>query len=288
MAPDVFNTIRDLRDRISLLRQQGKIIGFIPTMGALHAGHAALIDAAKRNGDVAVVSIFVNPIQFNNDDDYQRYARTLQADLDLCETHAVEIVFAPAVEEMYPAPQESFVDVPEVSKSLCGEFRPGHFRGVATVVTKLFNIVQPHNAYFGGKDAQQLAVIRRMASELNVPVAVHAVPTVREPDGLAMSSRNQRLTPEERKIAPILYRALQAAKRYIDDGQRDAADIKATGLALLGEQPQIRTEYFEIVDAESMQPTSSMSGPLCIAAAAWLGSVRLIDNIFVLATGEAG
>jgi pantoate--beta-alanine ligase len=251
-------------------------------MGALHAGHGALLDAARRGCDVVVASIFVNPIQFDRKEDYERYARNLDADVAFAGEHGVDVVFAPSPQEMYPDGTEVFVEVPGVSEGLCGAFRPGHFRGVATVVTKLFQIVQPDIAYFGEKDAQQLAVIRRLVAGLNIPITIVGVPTVREPDGLALSSRNERLTPEERSRAPILFRALEAAKRQLESGVTDAAAIRAAGLAVLAEEPRIRVEYFEIVDAESMQPVASAAGTICIAAAIWLGRVRLIDNVLVI------
>jgi pantoate--beta-alanine ligase len=278
--PELITSIAGLRDRLAGPRQHLKRIGLVPTMGALHAGHASLIEAAMRDCDLVVVSIFVNPIQFNNPDDYAKYARNLQTDLDLCGTYSVHVVFAPTVDEMYPTAQETIVDVPEVSKGLCGEFRPGHFRGVATVVTKLFNIVQPGIAYFGEKDAQQLAVIRTMVRDLNMPLSIRGLPTVREPDGLAMSSRNERLSPVERPLARVLYKALQAAKASLEDGVRDVNAIRQTGLTVLAGQPEVRLEYLEVVDAITMRALAEISGSVCVAIAAWVGSVRLIDNVF--------
>jgi pantoate--beta-alanine ligase len=228
-----------------------------------------------------VVSIFVNPIQFDNKEDYERYARNLEADFAFAAGRGVDVVFAPNVEEIYPAGENTFVEVPGVSEGLCGAFRPGHFRGVATVVTKLFNIVQPGTAYFGEKDAQQLAVIRRMAAGLNMPVSIVGVATVRAPDGLALSSRNQRLTRDARMAAPLLFQALEAARREVSKGVVEVARIRAVGLDVLAKEPRMRVEYFEIVDAESMQPVTVVAGRMCIAAAVWLGSVRLIDNVLV-------
>jgi pantoate--beta-alanine ligase len=260
-------------------RQSGYKIGLVPTMGALHAGHGALMDAARRDCDVVVASVFVNPTQFNNKEDYERYARNLDADVAFAGRHGVDIVFAPGVEEMYPANADVFVEVPEVSEGLCGAFRPGHFRGVATVVTKLFHIVEPDVAYFGEKDAQQLAVIRRMAAGLNLTVSIVGVPTVRDSDGLALSSRNERLTRDDRPRAPLLYRALEAARREIENGETNVAQIRARGLSVLAQESSIQVEYFEIVDAESMQPVANVARRVCIAAAIWLGGVRLIDNV---------
>jgi pantoate--beta-alanine ligase len=250
-------------------------------MGALHAGHGALMEAARGDCDVVVASVFVNPTQFNNKEDYERYGRNLDADVAFSEEHGASIVFAPGVEEMYPAGADVFVEVPGVSEGLCGAFRPGHFRGVATVVTKLFHIVQPDIAYFGEKDAQQLAVIRRLAAGLNMPITIVGVATVRDSDGLALSSRNERLTREDRRRAPLLYRALEAARREIENGVTDAGRIRASGLEMLAQEPSIRVEYFEVVDAEGMQPVANVVGRVCVAAAIWLGGVRLIDNVLV-------
>jgi pantoate--beta-alanine ligase len=279
MNPDLITTIAEIRALCRDLKQSGRKIGFVPTMGALHAGHGALIDRARGECDALVVSIFINPIQFDRKEDYDRYTRNLAADLALCARHRVELVFAPPPEAMYPSPPRTFVEVTAVSEKLCGEFRPGHFRGVATVVTKLFNIVQPDYAYFGEKDIQQLAVIRAMVADLNMPLSIVAVPTVREPDGLALSSRNERLTPEQRRAAPAIYAALQLAARRISEGVRDANAVKETALTRLAEEPQLRPEYLEVVDAETMQPVSNVSGRVCVAAAAWLGTTRLIDNV---------
>jgi pantoate--beta-alanine ligase len=285
VKPEVFASIDELRSRLAAVRQPGGAIGFVPTMGALHAGHGALMDAARRDCDCVVVSIFVNPIQFDNKEDYERYGRNIEADIEFAGGRGVDVVFAPSVEEMYPAGEHTFVEVPDVSEGLCGAFRPGHFRGVATVVTKLFNIVQPAAAYFGEKDAQQLAVIRSMAAGLNMPVSIIGVATVREPDGLALSSRNERLTREDRMSAPLLFQALEAGRRAVENGLRNVARIRAAGLDLLANEPRIRLEYFEIVDAESMRPVAMAVGRLCIAAAVWIGSVRLIDNVFVTSPG---
>jgi pantoate--beta-alanine ligase len=277
MTFEVIQTIAGLRSRLSA---RTGTLGLVPTMGALHTGHASLIARAAGENDCTVVSIFVNPIQFDNSSDYDRYPRTLDTDAAFCQHHGAQIVFAPSTEEMYPHPSQTFVEVSGVSEQLCGKFRSGHFRGVATVVLKLFEIVQPHRAYFGEKDAQQLAVIERMVRDLNVPVEIVPVPTVREPDGLAMSSRNRLLTPEQRRIAPLLYQSLQNARRRIEAGERDPEPVKQeaqTSLAV----PGIRVEYLEVVDAATMQPVERIQGSVRIAIAAWLGATRLIDNVFV-------
>src|SRR5215470_15572414 len=216
------HTVREVRD----FQESKNNIGLVPTMGALHAGHVRLMEIARRESDVLAVSIFVNPLQFGPNEDYSRYPRTLSHDLETCERNNVDLVFAPSVEEMYPTPQLTSVDVGRLSEHLCAKFRPGHFRGVATVVMKLLNIVQPQRAYFGEKDLQQLTIIRRMAADLNVNVTIVGVPIVREADGLALSSRNKYLNVEERKAAPVLYRALQEAASRIRAGERDVSKIQ--------------------------------------------------------------
>ena len=270
----MFTSVKDVRKAL----ETAKNIGLVPTMGALHAGHEALIQRARKDSQVVVVSIFVNPLQFGPNEDYTRYPRALPRDLEICERNGADVVFAPPVEEMYPLPELTFVDVTRVSEHLCGAFRPGHFRGVATVVLKLLNIVQPDRAYFGEKDMQQLAVIRRMVQDLMVPVEIVGVPTVRESDGLAISSRNQYLTPPERKAAPVLHRALQEAAARMRSGERDVAKIREAALTILNGEPLARLEYLEIVDPLEMQPLSIISGPARIAAAIWIGNTRLIDN----------
>ena len=273
-------TIAEVRAAIAELRHPGRSVGLVPTMGALHAGHGALIECARRECGVVAVSVFVNPIQFDRRDDYEKYARDLSVDLEFCDARRVDVVFAPEAAEMYPRPQSTHVEVEGASERLCGEFRPGHFRGVATVVLKLLNIIQPGTAYFGEKDAQQLAVIRRMVANLNVPVNITSVPTVREPDGLALSSRNRQLSPGQRRAAPVLYRALEAAQLKIASGSAHAPEAREAGLAILRAEPLVRVEYFEIVDADEMQPVERITGPVRVAGAIWLGSTRLIDNLF--------
>ena len=248
-------------------------------MGALHAGHARLIEHARADCRTVAVSIFVNPLQFDRTDDLQRYPRTLDADRQLCDRLGVDVVFAPSVEEMYPVPPQCMVDVGRLADHLCGKFRPGHFRSVATVVMKLFGIVQPGRAYFGEKDAQQLAIIRRMAVDLNVPVDVVGVATVREADGLALSSRNSRLTPAERQSATALFRALQKADRAIAGGDTDPANVTRVAVAGIPADPSLKLEYLDIVDPDDMQPVNQIAGPVRVAGALWVGSTRLIDNV---------
>ena len=280
MTVQVIPSIQELRRTLAPIRTGGRTIGLVPTMGALHAGHGRLIETARRENECVVVSLFVNPIQFDRRDDYDRYPRPLSKDAEFCSRLGVDFVFAPSVEEMYPCPQRTFVEVSEVSEHLCGQFRPGHFRGVATVVLKLLNIVQPDRAYFGEKDAQQLAVIRRLAADLNVPVTIVEVPTLREADGLALSSRNQHLSPEERRIAPLLSRALETAKELISAGETRAAAIKSESLRVLNGHPEVRVEYLEIVGPDDMQPVEAIAGPVRVAGAIWIGKTRLIDNVY--------
>ncbi len=280
MPAECVDTLADIRLRVAEARAAGQTIGLVPTMGALHAGHGALIERARRETGCVAVSIFVNPIQFDRKEDFDAYRIDLGADLDYCSSLGADLVFAPSAAEMYPAPPAVFVDVAGLADHLCGRFRPGHFRGVASVVAKLFHIVQPDRAYFGEKDAQQLAVIRRMVVDLDMPLEIVPVPTVREPDGLAMSSRNRRLTAEERRAAPLLYRALLSARERIAADGATAAEARASGLHLLETNPSFRVEYFEVVDPATMAPVDRIAGPVIVAAAAWLGGTRLIDNVY--------
>jgi pantoate--beta-alanine ligase len=273
----VVQTVDDVRAALGVRRGLGAI-GLVPTMGALHAGHARLIERARADCLTVVVSIFVNPLQFDRADDLARYPRPFQADLSLCNALGVDVLFAPAPEEIYPEPPDCTVHVAKTAEHLCGAFRPGHFDGVATVVLKLLNIVQPEVAYFGEKDAQQLAIIRRMVADLNVPVRIEPVPTVREPDGLALSSRNQHLDETQRAQAPALFKALTEVRDAIAAGTTDAAEAtrRAAG-AVTGNG--MRLEYLEIVDPWTFQPVATISGPVVAAGALWVGSTRLIDNV---------
>jgi pantoate--beta-alanine ligase len=271
----VARTVKEVRDFL----ESKKNTGLVPTMGALHAGHESLIQAARAQCDVVTVSVFVNPLQFAPTEDYSRYPRTWPQDLDMCNRNSVDLVFAPPVEEIYPKPQLTTVNVERLDEHLCGKFRPGHFRGVATVVLKLLNIVRPDRAYFGEKDVQQLAIVRRMASDLNLPITIVGVSTVREADGLALSSRNKYLSAEERNAAPALYRALQEAANRIRAGESDASKVRESALALLAKSSLIRVEYLEVVDPDELQPLKTINGPVRIAAAIWIGTTRLIDNV---------
>lgn len=277
--PELIPSIRELRGKLLPLRRAGKSIGLVLTMGALHAGHRRLLDAARRETDVTAASIFVNPLQFDRPEDLERYPRTLEQDLAVCGEAGIDFVFAPAPREIYPEQPLVAVDVRALTETLCGPRRPGHFQGVATVVLKLFQIVQPDRAYFGEKDAQQLAIIRRMVEDFNLPLEIVPIATVREPDGLALSSRNRLLTVHQREIAPLLYRALDLARQTINSGERSVDHILRSIERLFARCSGIRLEYFEIVDDRTLALVSEIKGPVLIAAAAWLGSVRLIDNV---------
>ena len=281
MSAEVAETIARVRAWRDDRRRAGERVGFVPTMGALHEGHWRLIETARQRGDHVVVSIFVNPLQFDRTDDLERYPRTLDADLRICNDRGVELVFVPTVGEMYPVEPLCTVTVKRITDRLCGQFRPGHFDGVATVVTKLFDIVQPDIAYFGEKDAQQLAVIRRMVVDLNIPVDIVGVPTVREADGLALSSRNVRLSTDERSKALALYRALREADRAIAGGERDARAVERRAAAVIPPDGSLRLEYLEIVDPVELQRVDRIDGTVLVAGALWVGNTRLIDNLTV-------
>jgi pantoate--beta-alanine ligase len=277
----LLKTISETRACIAAARVRGLSIGLVPTMGALHEGHGALIRKAREETGFVFVTIFVNPIQFDRPEDLEKYPRDLNADIAFCERLGADAVFAPDAAEMYPTQLLTSVAVAGISTRLEGEFRPGHFRGVATVVAKLFNIVPADRAYFGEKDAQQLAVIQKMAADLDFPVSIVSVATVREPDGLAMSSRNRRLTPEQRSIAPLLYQALSEAVSLIRSGERSAAEVRESAIKMLIQNPGLRIEYLEVVDPATFQPVNTLSPGAVVAAAVWLGQVRLIDNVKV-------
>ena len=269
-------TIRELRDWRAGARGA---VGFVPTMGYLHGGHVSLVERARRENEAVVASVFVNPTQFGPGEDLARYPRTLERDQRMLAEAGCDLLFALAQAEMYPAGFETFVDVGSVATPLEGERRPGHFRGVATVVLKLFGIVQPHRAYFGEKDAQQLAVIRRLVRDLDVAVAVIGCPTVREPDGLALSSRNTYLSAEERRAAPVLHRALTAARERWDAGERDAEALRCAMSDVLAAQPLARIDYVSVADPDTLRECSTATLPVLFSLAVLLGRTRLIDNL---------
>ena len=274
----VAETIADMkRSRLKLTEP----VGFVPTMGYLHEGHLALVRQARAENPSVVVSIFVNPTQFGPEEDFGKYPRDPQRDLALLEKERVDIVFMPSVDEMYPPQFKSWVEVGEVAERLEGASRPGHFRGVATVVARLFDIVQPNRAYFGQKDAQQLVVIRRMVADRNLSVEIVAVPTVREPDGLAMSSRNIYLNPEERKAALVLYQALSLAQKLYTEGEKDAQTIRQQMTDLIQKQPLAKIDYVSIADAETLDELDRVKPPALVSLAVKIGKTRLIDNVVV-------
>ena len=279
MSVQVIYTIEHLRSQVAFARRLNKTVGLVPTMGALHTGHISLINQAVKDCDLVIVSLFVNPTQFNEQDDFDRYPRTIENDLVVCEQHGADILFTPALEEMYTGREKTVVDVTHLADHLCGRERPGHFRGVATVVAKLLNIAGADRAFFGEKDAQQLAVIKRMVEDLNIPTRIVSVPTVREVDGLALSSRNQHLTAKDRKVAAVLHQTLTAAKDAIASGERSAEVVLRTAHKHFLNQPRVQVEYFEIVDPDNMQPVQTIQGPVRAAVAVYLGKTRLIDNM---------
>ena len=274
-----FDTITALRHHLDTLRSN-RAIGLVPTMGALHDGHLALIETARRAGDLVVASIFVNPVQFNNPDDLARYPRTVDNDSRMLEAAGCDVVFAPSVPEMYPEQPTLRLNFGELETVMEGAFRPGHFNGVGIVVAKLFNIVQPQRAYFGQKDLQQVAVVRRLIRDLSFPVELVRCPIVRETDGLAMSSRNRNLTPDERELAPALHQALTLAHDLLTEGQ-SPAQAKAAVTGFFSNRPGFRLEYVEIANADTLQPAGEVLAPgqTAICLAVQLGQVRLIDNI---------
>lgn len=279
MALERITAIPLLRDRIRDARRRRASVGCVPTMGALHAGHTALLDRARSQCDLLVATLFVNPLQFDRKDDLKTYPRDMEADLRACSRHGVDILFAPSAEDMYPRQPVATVHIERLAEGLCGASRPGHFRGVATVVLKLLNIVQPDFACFGEKDYQQLAIIRRLVEDTNLPVRIVGVETVREPDGLALSSRNLLLSSAERAAAAAIPEVLQEARRAIDRGHTDVGSILAEARDSLRREPLIRLDYLEIVDPDTLASVRQISGPVRIAAAAFLGTTRLIDNV---------
>jgi pantoate--beta-alanine ligase len=263
------------------VRRAGKRLGFVPTMGALHEGHLSLVRAAHASSDVVAASIFVNPMQFGPNEDLAKYPRSLDRDRELLEREGVELLFAPSVEEMYPAGAVTWVTVECLSDKLDGRSRPGHFRGVTTVVAKLFHVVEPDVSFFGQKDAAQVAIIRRMVRDLNLPVEIVVCPIVRESDGLAMSSRNAYLDSEQRKRALVLHRSLLRVQRLAEAGEREAAKLVAAGREEFADEGSVRLDYFEIVDPDTLDPVEDISGGALAAVAAFVGSTRLIDNILL-------
>ncbi|HPE34731.1 MAG TPA: pantoate--beta-alanine ligase [Bacteroidales bacterium] len=277
----IAHTIKETRDFVSEVKSAGKSVGFVPTMGALHSGHLALINRATAENDIVVVSIFVNPIQFNNKTDLETYPRPITEDIHKLEEAACDLLFNPEVDEMYPEPVFDKYDFGHLDKVMEGKFRPGHFNGVAVVVRKLFEIVTPDKAYFGQKDFQQLRIIQTMTASLNLPVEIVPCPTVREKDGLAMSSRNKLLSQAERKVAPAIYQVLNFIKE--NAGRIAVQELAELAVSKLNKYEHLNVEYVEIVDAETLLPVQSWSGysSIIACAAVYNGKVRLIDNILI-------
>ena len=274
-------TIEQMRAASRAARQQGGRLGLVPTMGALHEGHLSLVRAANARCDVVAVSIFVNPAQFGPHEDLAKYPRTFEQDCDLLTKENVDLIFAPSVEEMYPNDAVTWVTVEELSNRLDGRSRPGHFRGVTTVVSKLFHIVEPEVAFFGQKDAAQVAIVRRMVRDLDIPVEIVACPTVREPDGLAMSSRNAYLDAQQRKQALVLHRSLMRVKKLAQTGEQNAAKLIAAAHDEFASDSSARIDYLEIVDPDRLDPVEDVSKGALVAVAAYIGTTRLIDNILL-------
>lgn len=277
----IIKSIKVLKSKIKRLRQEGKLIGFVPTMGCLHEGHLSLMRRAKKDCDVSIISIFVNPAQFGPSEDYKKYPRDLKRDENLARSTGVDMIFYPSVNEMYPKNHLTYVNVEKISEVLCGASRPGHFKGVATVVVKLFNIVQPDIAYFGQKDAQQARVIQQMTRDLNIPVKIKVMPIMREPDGLAMSSRNKYLSLQERESALILSESLKKARRMISSGIKSSATILSAVKNIIKTKKNIKIDYIACVDLETLKPVKAIKNNTLIALAVWVGKTRLIDNIIV-------
>jgi len=277
----IIRSIKEIKKELARHKKRGHTIGLVPTMGYLHEGHLSLIGKACQDNDVVVVSIFVNPVQFGPNEDREEYPRDMRRDAKLCKKAGVDHIFYPTVKSMYPKGYSTFVSVEGLTKNLCGKFRPGHLRGVATVVAKLFNIVKPDAAYLGQKDAQQAAVIKRMTGDLDLDIRVLVMPTVREKDGLAMSSRNSYLSSDERKRAAVIYRSLQLARDLIKLKDKDAVGIIREMKKMLAAAAAAKIDYVSIVDPHTLTDVKTITGEVLVAAAVWIGKTRLIDNISV-------
>jgi pantoate--beta-alanine ligase len=277
----IVETLAGIRGYVAACRKRGMKVAFVPTMGAFHEGHLTLMRDARRNNDAVIVSIFVNPIQFSAGEDYDRYPRRLEQDTKMADSEGVDVIFAPSVAEMYPKGFDTHVDQTDLPSKLCGAFRQGHFRGVMTIVTKLFNIVKPDIAYFGQKDYQQSLIIRRTATDLNLEVAIKVLPTVREEDGVAMSSRNAYLGPKQRKDATCLIQALRRAEDMVNNGESSASKVSVEMKRLIRKVKGTRVEYIAIVNSETLEPVKEIKGKTLIALAVRIGKARLIDNVIV-------
>ena len=277
----IVTTIAEARAAIAALRAQNKSVGLVPTMGALHTGHLSLVQAARAQCDAIVATIFVNPTQFGPNEDFSKYPRTFEADCELLRAENVDILFAPEAAEIYPEGATTFVSVEGIENRLDGETRPGHFRGVATVVAKLFHIAAPSKAFFGQKDAAQVAILRRMVRDLHFDLEIVVCPIVREPDGLAMSSRNRYLNEDQRQSATVLYRTLTAMQERIEEGEVASSELIDAGLSVLAEEPDAQLEYLRVVDPDTLEDLPDVESGALLAAAARFGSARLIDNVLI-------
>lgn len=276
----VVSTVDETRAQVKEWRKQGLTVGLVPTMGYLHEGHQSLIKKAVEENDRVVVSVFVNPIQFAPNEDLETYPRDLEADTKLCDSTGADLIFHPAPEEMYPEGFSTHIQMDNLTKELCGKTRPTHFGGVCTVVGKLFNIIQPDKAYFGQKDAQQLAIIKRMVRDLNFDIEIIGCPIIREPDGLAKSSRNTYLNADERKAALILSKSIELGKQLVSEGERDAQSIIKAMTDKINTEPLARIDYVNVVDALNIEPLDTLNGEVLVAIAVYIGKTRLIDNFF--------
>jgi pantoate--beta-alanine ligase len=277
----VLTTVQEMQSACADVRSRGKVLGLVPTMGALHEGHLSLVRAACAACDVVAVSIFVNPAQFGPNEDFARYPRTFDQDCALLEREGVDLIFAPTVDEIYPAGASTFVTVEGLSDRLDGASRPGHFRGVATIVSKLFHIIGPHKAFFGQKDAAQIAVLRQMVRDQNFPLALVACPIVREPDGLAMSSRNRYLSDRQRKQALVLHRALLRVEELSSSGESSSQKLMEAGHDIFAEEPEVRIDYIAVVNPDTLENIPDVRAGALVAVAAFVGTTRLIDNVLL-------
>ncbi len=278
---DIVNGIEEVKEIVGGWKAEGQSVGFVPTMGYLHEGHGSLIERARAENDRVVVSIFVNPMQFGPTEDLGTYPRDMDRDAAYCERLGADLIFAPEPEEMYPDGFSSYVDMTVLTEELCGLSRPTHFRGVCTVLTKLFHIVRPDRAYFGQKDAQQLAIVKHMVEDLNMNLEVIGCPIVREADGLAKSSRNTYLSPEERKAALVLSQAVALGEKMVANGERDAVKLIAAMRDHIEAEPLARVDYVKAVDGRTMQPVTQVRSPLLVAMAVYIGKTRLLDNFMI-------
>ena len=283
----IINEVDKMKTYARIMKKENKLVGFVPTMGHLHEGHLSIIRVARKQADIVVLSIFVNPIQFAPDEDFEKYPRDIKRDEELAKSCGADILFYPKKESMYPSGFSTYVSVEKITERLCGKSRPGHFRGVTTVVAKLFEIVKPDIAYFGQKDAQQAFVISKMAEDLNMDVTIKILPTIRDEDGVATSSRNTYLSKSERKDAAVLYKALLAAREAVDSGERGAKKIVKRMREIISDTPSAKIDYISIAEVKSLKETSRIRGEVLVALAVFIGKTRLIDNV-ILDTEKSG